>query len=57
VTVWLVVRRSADVAPSLVEIKGICATRALAERLQKDLYVRAGAGLDTTIEKVHVETA
>lgn len=50
--VWMVVRHSADIADKFVEVLGICATKTLAERLQKDVYVRQGFAAQ--IEKYRV---
>lgn len=50
--VWLVVRHSPDIADKYCEVLGICATKGLAERLRKDVYVRQGFSAEIETHRV-----
>lgn len=40
--VFLIVRRSPDVSPKLVEIKAVCASRELATEYREEIFEREG---------------
>lgn len=41
-SIFIVVRRSPDVSPAMVEIMGVCSTREGAQRLREEIFGRQG---------------